>query len=875
MQKRTIRPDPVIPDHEVLRKIGGGAYGEVWLAQGVTGALRAAKVVYREDFSDERTFEREFEGILKFEPISRDHPGLVHILHVGRSEGEEQFYYYVMELGDDAHTPGEVNPVEYEPRTVRTDALNSPGIPLDTNFCIETGRRLAEALSHLHERNLTHRDVKPSNIIFLEGKAKLADIGLVAALDQRTFVGTEGFVPPEGPGSVGADVYSLGKVLYEMATGMDRLQFPELPMDGPTEEDRKKWIRLNRIICDVCEPRLAKRKIQTADALVAALSAIEQGKKVKQEIDPGLKIMGLLMLVLAFLIFPTWFQQSWGTKVIEGAREPLPMTYTNVVLISQPAEALVRAEDGEVLGSTKINLGALEVGSEQVVTLEKKGYQDQVVPIDVEDKQGAVQVVNVKLLRDSPPVIGQLWEDALGVIYLPEGDTHVSSEYVGVREWAEFRSDVNEDFDARVVVDSAYGEKVEIVAVSELLAEQYVKWLERRCRRNGYLRELSEEKREENREIRLLFANDYQKSQLPEPILKSEARPFRCEVRVIPYAGFRIESEPEGAQVYIGGVPVGQTPWEGAVPPGVVTYLVELEGYESKEGEVTLADKDNDPLVVELKVQADAVRFERRWSNSLGMEFVPMGKDLMVSQWETRVKDFEAFRKDVAKALEDGEVVAEEPKVEVIRPKFDQTPDHPVVNVTREDAIAFCEWLTEREQQDGTDWIQERHLYRLPTDLEWSEMAGLEEAGESPADRESAMGNESLYLWGNDIWPPPGASGNFADDVIGNYEDDYDYTAPVGKFLVSPTGLYDLSGNVWEWVSDDYQEAAELAVARGGSWRTHDEAHLTLRHRDLQPTGAPLPSHGFRIVLAKLPESDTIEAVDLESDPELKRSLEI
>ena len=91
MQKK-IRPDPLIPDHDVLRKIGGGAYGEVWLARGVTGAMRAVKIVYREDFSDERTFEREFEGILRFEPISRDHLGFVNILHVGRSNDHTEFY---------------------------------------------------------------------------------------------------------------------------------------------------------------------------------------------------------------------------------------------------------------------------------------------------------------------------------------------------------------------------------------------------------------------------------------------------------------------------------------------------------------------------------------------------------------------------------------------------------------------------------------------------------------------------------------------------------------------------------------------------------------------------------------------------------------
>ncbi|MFR4417983.1 MAG: hypothetical protein ACLT8E_11765 [Akkermansia sp.] len=68
-----------------VRQIGG-AYGEVWLARSLTGAWRAVKIVWREDFEDERTFNREFEGILQYEPIARNHPGLVHILHVGNDQ---------------------------------------------------------------------------------------------------------------------------------------------------------------------------------------------------------------------------------------------------------------------------------------------------------------------------------------------------------------------------------------------------------------------------------------------------------------------------------------------------------------------------------------------------------------------------------------------------------------------------------------------------------------------------------------------------------------------------------------------------------------------------------------------------------------------
>jgi hypothetical protein len=88
----------------MLRCIGRGAFGEVWLARTVMGAYRAVKVVHRDAFEHERPFEREFEGIQRFEPVSREHPSQIAILHVGRNE-EAGCFYYVMELADDAQGP--------------------------------------------------------------------------------------------------------------------------------------------------------------------------------------------------------------------------------------------------------------------------------------------------------------------------------------------------------------------------------------------------------------------------------------------------------------------------------------------------------------------------------------------------------------------------------------------------------------------------------------------------------------------------------------------------------------------------------------------------------------------------------------------------
>ena len=132
---------------------------------------------------------------------------------------------------------------------------------------------LEAVCTFLHRHDLIHRDIKPANIIFVNGFPKLADIGLVSAVSEsRSHIGTEGFIPPEGAGRPQADIYSLGKVLYQMSTGKDRNDYPELPADlGHSAEDRD-LIRFNKIVLRACRTRPVRRFHSAEELLTALLS---------------------------------------------------------------------------------------------------------------------------------------------------------------------------------------------------------------------------------------------------------------------------------------------------------------------------------------------------------------------------------------------------------------------------------------------------------------------------------------------------------------------------------------------------------------------------------------------------------------------------
>ncbi|HPA20428.1 MAG TPA: bifunctional serine/threonine-protein kinase/formylglycine-generating enzyme family protein [Verrucomicrobiae bacterium] len=251
---------------------------------------------------------------------------------------------------------------------------------------------------------------------------------------------------------------------------------------------------------------------------------------------------------------------------------------------------------------------------------------------------------------------------------------------------------------------------------------------------------------------------------------------------------------------------------------------------------------------------------DKPFVNSLGMRFVPIpGTKVLFSVWEIRVKDFEAFVKDSGYAWAE-------------KPPFEQTPDHPVVMVSYDDADAFCKWLSNK---DGL-------VYHLPSDEEW----------------DAASGN-GKYPWG-DEWPPSKGVENIAgqESILGGpddpesgmlaagYTDGHPRTAPVGSYRMSQNGLYDMGGNAQEWVRGWYTEAIykkhresgayefkpeDLAkikngenrrISRGGGWNNGSSSALASSCRPHVYPGLRRAVLGFRCVLVTPSPFDAVSHLD-------------
>jgi formylglycine-generating enzyme len=224
---------------------------------------------------------------------------------------------------------------------------------------------------------------------------------------------------------------------------------------------------------------------------------------------------------------------------------------------------------------------------------------------------------------------------------------------------------------------------------------------------------------------------------------------------------------------------------------------------------------------------------------------------------EVRVSDFERFVRATGyktTAEIDGYVwedrFGEMKQVEGLNwrnPGFEQQSTHPVIFVSWDDAVAFCEWLSHVEGR----------TYRLPTEAEWEYAC--------------RAGTDTLYFWGDN---PDRGEGylNAADETVRpdgsawtykfSFKDGYATTSPVGRFQPNAFVLYDMLGNVWEWCSDWFGGYSSMTVddplgpstgrtrvKRGGGWGNRPVSSRSAGRSGSAPSQGS-KNVGFRVVFS-------------------------
>jgi serine/threonine protein kinase len=241
----------------------------VWAVRDRAGVYRAMKIIEIDRLARAGVAYNELDALKAYCQKVERHPYLITVHHIGLSGG---CLSYTMELADDLRTRSPVRgrlPDQYQAFTLR-GLMDLQDVPF--NAAVEIVRRILKGLARLHELDLLHRDVKPSNIVFVNRNPKLADIGIVASgapgQTPGRSIGTPRYMPPDRAKDKTADVFAAGKILDELIDPR-----PGAGVRQPSP-DVSEWDveRVRAVIGRACAPDGVDR-YATASAMLEDLEA--------------------------------------------------------------------------------------------------------------------------------------------------------------------------------------------------------------------------------------------------------------------------------------------------------------------------------------------------------------------------------------------------------------------------------------------------------------------------------------------------------------------------------------------------------------------------------------------------------------------------
>lgn len=199
-----------IGGYKLLRRIGEGGMGEVYLAEQLNMHRQVALKVLHDKWADDEEFRKRF--LLEARAVGKlSHQNLIQVYDVGKYQGK---YYFSMEFVDGV---------------TAEDLIQHDG-SMTTDKAVDIALQVCQALRYLSSQDIVHRDIKPANIMLTkDGTVKLGDFGFIQSVHDRelmqegTTLGTPDYISPEqARGEMGldvrSDIYSLGASLFHMLT---------------------------------------------------------------------------------------------------------------------------------------------------------------------------------------------------------------------------------------------------------------------------------------------------------------------------------------------------------------------------------------------------------------------------------------------------------------------------------------------------------------------------------------------------------------------------------------------------------------------------------------------------------------------------------
>ncbi len=874
---------PHFPQYEVLSILGRGGMGAVYLARQISlNRLVAIKILPADLGDSDMDFAERFKNEAQA-MAQLSHPGIVAVFDFG--ETANGLLYIVMEY---------IDGTDVQQMVTQQGRLHSA-------HAMAVTAHVCDALAYAHSRGIIHRDIKPSNIMVSnDGVVKVADFGLAkmsqdgkAGITQgNVAMGTLHFMAPESL-TLGttvdqrADIYAVGVMLYQMLTG----KLPQGLFEMPSLQVPGLDPRYDGIVAKALREDRAVR-YQQASELRHDLDAIltQPVVKVKPEADqapaavpppaakpqrpagqpyrtiprsapapPGKKsstglILGGVTLLIAAIAGYLLFGSKGGTAT-EPAKASkdapfvnslgmkfVPVPDTNVLFcIHETRYKDYAAYASEVQGVD----GSWKNQTSDGYAITERNEDHPVARVNWEDAQKFCAWLSKKEGKLYRLPSDAEWSIAVGIgrIEKWKADTTPATVFKDQNEfpWGETKDEAgnysdesrkakaprggatyienyDDNFPTTAPVMSFKPNKLGIYDLGGNVSEWCEDWYDN-AQKDRVLRGGSW--------IGGKHAGQMSSFRAP------RAPELRYYYDGTAVGGFRVVLVPGAAPAVAVLAPPPLTP---AIPP--LNPATTSQPTASKpprtapSGDPAKATKDQ-PFV-----------------NTLGMKFVPVpGTKVLFCIHETRYQDYAAY----AAVTSGVDQKWEDQSVEGLTPT-ENKESHPVMRVGWNDSQNFCAWLSKKEGK----------TYRLPTDREWSIAVGIgrDEKWEPDTLPTTVASNYTGFPWGADFPPPADVpNGNYSDasrkakwpdradwEFLDNYNDGFPATAPVMSYQPNHLGIFDMGGNVWEWV-EDLDAGQKDRLMRGASFGNTKLHHLHSAHRARYKPYTRDSYFGFRCVL--------------------------